>query len=445
MAPTGKPKILYVSMGHPDVRTGGAELYALDLYNAIREKGEFEPVFLARTGPPITSLLRYHWGTPFTSVNDDPNQYLLYTDPDYWDYLFQRSGDKQMVTRFFRDFLLQHRPDVVHFQHTLFLGHDLIRMTRNTLPDAPIVHTLHDYMPICHRDGQMVRTGSNQLCTHASPRRCNECFPTVPPQVFFMRKHYIQSHFAQVDLFIAPSEHVRDTYVEWGLPAAKIKVEPQACRPVPNPPDPGPARPRNRFAFFGQFSPYKGTDVLLEAMTILGEDFDGHLWIHGVDLERESGRFKEQLEAMLESVPRETVTFAGRYDHKRELHKLMGRADWVVVPSIWWETGPLVVLEAFLHKRPVICSDIGGMAEKVEDGVSGLHFRRGDPDGLARVMKRAVETPGLWEELRDGIPPVYEMCEHAQVMSDLYKQLLLAKRSVQREPAAPRVLTAHDG
>ena len=52
----------------------------------------------------------------------------------------------------------------------------------------------------------------------------------------------------------------------------------------------------------------------------------------------------------------------------------------MVVPSIWWETGPLVVLEAFQHGRPVICSDIGGMAEKVTDGVNGLHFRTRDAE-----------------------------------------------------------------
>jgi circadian clock protein KaiC len=48
----------------------------------------------------------------------------------------------------------------------------------------------------------------------------------------------------------------------------------------------------------------------------------------------------------------------------------MGEIDWVVVPSIWWETGPLTVLEAFQYGRPVICSDIGGMAEKVSHGVN---------------------------------------------------------------------------
>ena len=51
----------------------------------------------------------------------------------------------------------------------------------------------------------------------------------------------------------------------------------------------------------------------------------------------------------------------------------MAEVDWVVVPSIWWENAPLVIQEAFRHRRPVICGDIGGMAEMVRDGVDGLH------------------------------------------------------------------------
>ena len=77
------------------------------------------------------------------------------------------------------------------------------------------------------------------------------------------------------------------------------------------------------------------------------------------------------------------MTLAGKYDHD-DLPRLMAEIDWVVVPSRWWENSPLVIQEAFLHGRPVICSDIGGMAEKVTDGVDGLHFRVGDPRSLAR-------------------------------------------------------------
>jgi glycosyltransferase involved in cell wall biosynthesis len=113
----------------------------------------------------------------------------------------------------------------------------------------------------------------------------------------------------------------------------------------------------------------------------------------------------------------------GKYNHS-ELADLMAAIDWVVVPSTWWENSPLVIQEAFQFGRPVICSDIGGMAEKVEHGVNGLHFRAGDAESLAATILEAAETPGLWDRLRAGIRPVYTMDEHLRTLTTLYVDLL---------------------
>jgi glycosyltransferase involved in cell wall biosynthesis len=105
----------------------------------------------------------------------------------------------------------------------------------------------------------------------------------------------------------------------------------------------------------------------------------------------------------------------------------------VVVPSRWWENSPLVIQEAFLHQRPVICSDIGGMAEKVDDGVDGLHFRAGDARSLARVLERAVTTPALWDSLRAGIPGVYDMQTHVASLRNMYREQLERRHPRSRE------------
>ena len=116
----------------------------------------------------------------------------------------------------------------------------------------------------------------------------------------------------------------------------------------------------------------------------------------------------------------------GRY-RPDELSALMRAVDWVVIPSIWWENSPLVIQEAFAHGRPVICSDIGGMAEKVTDGVDGLHFRAGDPQSLADTIERAIGTPGLWDRLRAGIGEVHPLARHLANLTDLYDELLAAR------------------
>ena len=116
----------------------------------------------------------------------------------------------------------------------------------------------------------------------------------------------------------------------------------------------------------------------------------------------QSDAFLEEFRGALGAAP--AARHQGPYA-SGQLAGLMAQIDWAVVPSIWWENAPLVVLEAFRHQRPVICGGVGGMAELVRDGVDGLHAPVNDPLGLAREMRRAVETEGLWDTLVAGIRP----------------------------------------
>ena len=97
----------------------------------------------------------------------------------------------------------------------------------------------------------------------------------------------------------------------------------------------------------------------------------------------------------------------------------MAATDWVVLPSIWWENSPVVIQEAFQHGRPVICSALGGLKEKVVDGRDGMHFRRGDANDLARVLEAAVTTD-LWETLVAGIETPFSASACARRHRELY-------------------------
>ena len=77
----------------------------------------------------------------------------------------------------------------------------------------------------------------------------------------------------------------------------------------------------------------------------------------------------------------------------------MQRVDVVAVPSVWWENSPLVIQEALRNKRPVICSDIGGMAEKVRPGIEGFHFNVGSGVALARLLKDLAAEPAWLAEV----------------------------------------------
>jgi glycosyltransferase involved in cell wall biosynthesis len=134
--------------------------------------------------------------------------------------------------------------------------------------------------------------------------------------------------------------------------------------------------------------------------------------------------FKAEIDALASAAGAKVIRH-GAY-RRDEMAKLLAAVDWVVTPSIWWENAPLVIQEAFQQRRPVICSDIGGMAEAVANGHDGLHFRTGDPTDLARAMRRAMNEPGLWECLSSNISRVPTVADSAAEHRSLYADLTTA-------------------
>lgn len=420
-------KVLYVCQSHPDIRPAGSEIHAQELYAAMRARGDVETFLLARDGPPYSVTPRPHEGT-LTSVlpGGDGHQYLFHYDARDFRHFFGLAPEKEHLTVFLDRFLRELQPDVVHLHQTTFLGYDILRQIRNSVPHAVLVHTLHDFLPICARDGQMLRRGDHERCLQASCRRCHECIPDTAPAEFFLRERFIKAQLEHVDVFLCPSRFLLERYAAWGLPREKLRHEPYgratpASQVLPRRHDGGP---RWRFGFFGQLTHYKGVFTLLEAMRHLDAASGGaaRLWLHGNNIDLQTPEFRRMLGHLLDEL-HPAVTQAGPYQ-RGELRALMENVDWVVVPSLWWENLPLVIQEAYQCGRPVICGNVGGMAEAVIDGVSGLHFHTGQAVSLAETMQRAATTPGLWEQLRRGLPAVPTVEAQAERLVALYREVL---------------------
>ncbi|KAA5595964.1 glycosyltransferase family 4 protein [Blastochloris sulfoviridis] len=398
-------KILVIAHAHPDFSVGGAEIAAYNLFKALERRDDVEKAtLLARTdhpslGPGTISLRR-------------PNEYLWRQDIGDWFRL--RSAYQNTLYVSLRDFLREKKPDVVFVHHYANIGVEMLRELRTALPDAFIALTLHEYIAICLRNGQMVKNKTKRLCFRESIEECNICFPEYAATDFWLRKHYIQKHFEYVDAFVSPSEFLRQRYIDWGVPPEHISVIENGQPKFEFDEAEVPRASRNRFGFFGQITEYKGVEILLQAMHKMRPEIRKSmvLEIHGANLEFQGQWFQDLIEKLRTPLIAEgSLRWVGPYE-PHELPRRMRKVDWVVVPSIWWENSPMVIQEAFCCRRPVITANIGGMAEKVKHGVDGLHFEARSPLDLSDIMTQALTNKGLWGQLQNGIrhPPTYADC-----------------------------------
>jgi glycosyltransferase involved in cell wall biosynthesis len=396
--------------GHAAFAPGGAEIAARALHLALRDAGT-EPLLVSCLPPGVRA--RPEPGEAFVETARLDSLTLLRRDPLEHEPLLK--------------LLRQFRPDVVHLHHVLGFGADVLPAIRRALPGAALVLTLHEYVPICHRQGQMVTT-AGELCERSSPEACAACFPEVSPQRFLARELALRALLACADACISPSDFLAARYAEWGLPAEKLhRIENVLARRPPIAEEPRPGT-RDRFAFFGQINPFKGLDLLLEAVNLIPADRWGkaRLSIHGSGLDKQPEPFRARIAALLDGAG-DRVVFSGPYDNA-EVGALMASADWIVVPSIWWENSPVVIQEGLAAGRPVIAPDLGGLAEKVRGNAAGLLFAPRDPQALAERLVEAQDAP-LWARLAAGLrrPPAPETIAVAHLT--LYRSLLEARKA----------------
>lgn len=406
-------RIVVMAHSHPAFSKGGAEITAYQLYQAFRERADCDAWFLARHAVPGFERP----GSAFAARSEDGRDLLYRQDTDYFDF---SAIQLRYLSHDLPALLTEIRPDVVHLHHYVNLGIETIRVIRNILPDCRIILTLHEFLAICNRVGQMLKT-DGRLCETASPQDCHLCIPERSPADYFLRERYLKGFFSLVDRFISPSEFLKQRYVAWGLPYERIDVVENGQPPISAAPwRQADGDLRTVFGYFGQITPYKGVDVLLKAYSLLPKEVLRHcrLEVHGGGHDVFTPEFRESIDQALSQSP-DKIYYAGPYAPE-DLPLRMANVDWVIVPSIWWENSPLVIQEAFRHGRPVICSNIGGMAEKVTDGKNGLHFRVADPAALAAVLETAVNETGLLDRLRRGIEPPPTIDDTAEACLRIY-------------------------
>lgn len=385
-------RVAVVTHSHPSVTRGGAEIAAHTLFRGLRAQG-VDAILIG--GCPANDR---------AAVDLGPHEFAFFHDGETYDHYYHLAS--RATTQGLLDLLERERVTRVSLHHFMNLG---LASVRAIAERYPTVLTLHEFLSMCHHHGQMVTRPAQMLCTQANARACATCFPEHSRQQFALRRNFFLDAFAQIEAFVSPSQFLADRFAGWGIDPARIHVIENglAAARAPLSSLERDAEHRWTFGFFGQINPFKGVGLLLDAARLIARD---PLLAERVRI-RVHGDFVGQPDSFVAAF-REAVemhgflAWAGPYAND-QVGRLMGDCDYVLVPSSWWENSPLVVQEAYAAGRPVLCTGIGGLAEKVTDGVTGLHFERGDASDLVRAIRRAAD-PDLFARLGKALPPVLD-------------------------------------
>src|SRR5258708_34627220 len=179
----------------------------------------------------------------------------------------------------------------------------------------------------------------------------------------------LQTMASLSERIVAPSQWVYSALAANAVPSQKLVVSRQAV--APSLVDQG-SRERQktisgevRIGFVGRLEHYKGAHILLAAMARIPAGIPIRLLVvgSGTDL-----AYLGKLEALANGDKR--IKFLGAMSHDR-LSEFLEQIDVLAVPSNYMETGPLVVLEAYAFGIPVMGASIGGIAERIRDGIDG--------------------------------------------------------------------------
>ena len=444
-------RILFVSHLFLPKNSGGTEVYTYNVASEMRTRGHDVHVLTCesfKTGKrnEVRALEDEYYGLKVHRVFLN---IMLMDDPVRSEYY------NPYVEQHLLEYYDAIRPDLIHVHHCCYLSTAVITAAQKL--NIPTVFTATDFWMICPAS-QLLRWNST-LCdgptniadclrcyTHLSKRakKYRWVMKTMPDDwlrrlvgasVRFGSNFLWQSRvlhaanyraewnrdiFNSVGVFISPSKFLESMFVRNGLTNPHRLYLPFGIRSslLASSSQKTPSEVL-RFGFIGTVSKHKGLHVLIEAFKQFQETDPVKLIVHGnLEFDPPYGKRISRL-----ANGHRNIEFAGTFPHE-QMSEVLRNIDVLVVPSTWYENTPLVIYSALAMETPVICSNLGGMAEVVHDGKNGLTFEVDNPRALAEQMRKLLAHRPQVTALRPDRSRIQTVEENAVHLEEAYEALL---------------------
>jgi glycosyltransferase involved in cell wall biosynthesis len=415
----------------------GTEVYLFELMDLMRSRGHEVALFSMadRRGQPTAYDQHFVPHIEFKEQNGLFRKMRLAGHAIY--SLEARRRMRAMIADF--------RPDVAHVRN---IYHHLSPSILWELKaqHVPVVYHLNDFKLLCPSYNLVFQGEACEACKGGAfwHELKLKCYPGRGARLALAAEAYVHKWLGTyqkcVDRFLAPSQFVRDKFVEHGWDARKFEVLPHFQKVSPGL---GPNAPKDApLLYFGRLSPEKGVDDLLRSMQLVP-----HLRL----VVAGDGPQRGELQDLARGLELANVEFVG---HVRgvALDSLIARSRFTVLPTHAYETLGKTILESYAEARPVVASDLGSRRELIQEGKTGVLYPTGDVGRLAQAIQSLASNPELAEKMgRAGLQLVRERYapeDHYQALLDLYERTVAAKKSARNPglvmtteaPPWPRIL-----
>jgi len=337
-----------------------------------------------------------------------------------------------------RAMIAEFRPDVAHVRNIYHhLSPSILWELKKQ--NVPIVYHLNDFKVLCASYNLVLRGEACEACKggefwHALKEKC---YPGWGARMTLVAEAYVHKWLGTyrkcVDCFLAPSQFVRDKFVEHGWDPAKFEVLPHfqqvkevAVRSAESAP----------LLYYGRLSAEKGVDDLLRAMQRLP----------GVQLiVAGEGPERSRLQGLAVELALSNVEFAGHI-RGAELERTIANSRFTVLPSHAYETLGKTILESYAAARTVVATDLGSRRELINEGKTGLLYQKGDVEQLAAAIDLLSSQPALADKMgnagRELVQRNYTPEAHYRALVTLYERLAAGKSPSSGRPA-PQAIPRH--
>ncbi len=310
-------------------------------------------------------------------------------------------------------------PEIAHlhiFQHQLSPS-ILYPLKRKKIP---VVYTVHDLKSVCLNYKMFNSKGICEECKGEKYYKCftNKCVKNS--KVFSLVNviegylHELLKSYELIDMFITPSNFYKEKLIEFGMPREKVVHIPNFISAVEFEPK---YEYEDYFVYVGRLSEEKGILTLIKAMK---EVYKSKLIIVG------TGPLENDLRNYAKKNAIVNVEFAG-FKSGHELKELIRNSKFMVIPSEWYENGPMSMLECMAYGKAIVGADIGGIPEMLiyENGVK---FESGNEIDLTNKIMELLQDEEkcvlMGKNGRSAVEENYDKSTHIRAIQSVYSALV---------------------